>query len=77
MLQRCKRHNAVSCHHAGSVAPDSQNAQLFVVDPCFKDSFLLPNATPSYSRLCDALPNIFVGTAEQLVPLVEFMCSQV
>eukprot|EP00878_Enallax_costatus_P008188 GHUV01008561.1.p1 GENE.GHUV01008561.1~~GHUV01008561.1.p1 ORF type:complete len:361 (+),score=105.39 GHUV01008561.1:1158-2240(+) len=50
--------------------------ELFVVDPCFKDSFLLSNGSPAYNRLCDMLPSTYVGTAEQLVPLVEFMCSQ-
>lgn len=51
--------------------------QLFVVDPCFKEQFQLPNATPEYSALFQELPNLFVGTAEQLVPIVELMCTQV
>jgi uncharacterized protein (TIGR01615 family) len=51
--------------------------QLFVVDPSFKEQFQLPNATPEYSALFQDLPNLFVGTAEQLVPIVELMCTQV
>jgi len=51
--------------------------QLFVVDPCFKEQFSLPNATPEYQSLWNDLPNLFVGTAEQLVPVVELMCTQV
>lgn len=50
---------------------------LFVVDPCFKEQFQLPNATPEYQALWQELPNLFVGTAEQLVPIVELMCTQV
>lgn len=59
-----------------SVSSKPDSTQLFVIDPCFRDSFLLSNATPGYQRLCEVLPSIYVGTAEQLVPLVEFMCSQ-
>lgn len=51
--------------------------QLFVVDPCFKEQFSLPNATPEYQSLWNDLPDLFVGTAEQLVPVVELMCTQV
>jgi hypothetical protein len=51
--------------------------QLFVVDPCFKEQFQLPNATPEYNALWQDLPNLFVGTAEQLVPIVELMCTEV
>jgi hypothetical protein len=51
--------------------------QLFVVDPCFKEQFQLPNATPEYTALWQELPSLFVGTAEQLVPIVELMCTQV
>jgi uncharacterized protein (TIGR01615 family) len=64
-------------------SPDSSScctptaAQLFVIDPSFKDAFLLSNATPAYQRLWEQLPSLFVGTAEQLVTVVEFMCSQV
>jgi hypothetical protein len=51
--------------------------QLFVVDPCFKEQFQLPNTTPEYTALWQDLPNLFVGTAEQLVPIVELMCTEV
>jgi hypothetical protein len=51
--------------------------ELFVVDPCFKEQFQLSNATPEYSALWQDLPNLFVGTAEQLVPVVELLCTQV
>lgn len=61
---------------ADRLAGQAANTQLFVVDPCFRDSFLLSNATTSYQCLCDELPPLFVGTAEQLVPLVEYMCHQ-
>lgn len=59
---------------AGSDAAPSP--ELFVVDPCFRDSFQLPNATPEYQALWEALPALFVGTAEQLVPIVKLMCDQ-
>jgi hypothetical protein len=64
-------------------SPDSSScctptaAQLFVIDPSFRDAFLLSNATPAYQRLWEQLPSLFVGTADQLVTVVEFMCMQV
>lgn len=64
-------------------SPDSSScctptaAQLFVIDPSFRDAFLLSNATPAYQRLWEQLPGLFVGTADQLVAVVEFMCMQV
>lgn len=61
---------------AGSSGADLM-PELFVVDPCFKEQFQLPNATPEYSALWQDLPNLFVGTAEQLVPVVELLCTQV
>lgn len=66
-----------------SSSPDSSScstptaAQLFVIDPSFRDAFLLSNATPAYQFLWEQLPRLFVGTADQLVTVVEFMCSQV
>lgn len=63
-------------------SPDSSScctptaAQLFVIDPSFRDAFLLSNATPAYQRLWEQLPGLFVGTADQLVAVVEFMCMQ-
>jgi uncharacterized protein (TIGR01615 family) len=62
---------------AADTPDDSLLPQLFVVDPCFKEQFQLPNATPEYSALFQELPDLFVGTAEQLVPVVELMCTQV
>eukprot|EP00879_Flechtneria_rotunda_P001016 GHRR01001152.1.p1 GENE.GHRR01001152.1~~GHRR01001152.1.p1 ORF type:complete len:387 (+),score=133.65 GHRR01001152.1:827-1987(+) len=53
-----------------------EEAQSYIIDPDFRDSFLLSNATPEYQALYEALPNLFVGTAEQLEPIVLFMASQ-
>lgn len=70
--------DAAPAGDAGSSQPPSPPSELLlVVDPAFRDSFLLPNPTPSYTALIDALPDMWCGTAEQLVPLVEFMCHQV
>eukprot|EP00775_Hariotina_reticulata_P008615 gene8615-8796_t len=73
--------NQVSLRHTFVVAavPDEVNGevQLFVVDPSFKDSFVLSNATPAYAAVWQALPELFVGTARHLVPLVELLCTQI
>eukprot|EP00877_Chromochloris_zofingiensis_P006603 jgi/Chrzof1/2196/Cz11g06010.t1 len=49
---------------------------LYVVDPCFKDQFKLANPTPYYTSLLSVLPDLFVGAAEDLAPLVEFLCAE-
>ncbi|KAF6266452.1 hypothetical protein COO60DRAFT_1633045 [Scenedesmus sp. NREL 46B-D3] len=64
----------VALRHTFVVA--GTTAQLFVIDPSFRDAFLLSNATPAYQFLWEQLPRLFVGTADQLVTVVEFMCSQ-
>ena len=55
--------------------PDGQ--QMFVVDPVFQDKFQVAKTTPAFASLLSCLPEVFVGTAEQLVPLVQLVCNEV
>lgn len=66
-----------SDHNSSSNPADLSATQLFVVDPAFKEQFALPTSTAQYLNLFEQLPDLFVGTAEQLVPIVELMCTQV
>ena len=50
---------------------------MFVVDPVFRDKFHVAKTTPAFASLWSCLPEVFVGTAEQLVPLVQLVCGEV
>jgi hypothetical protein len=59
---------------------DADAGALLVVDPAFREQFSaasVASACPGYLSLVAALPDVLVGAAEGLAPLVEFMCEQV
>ena len=57
----------VSPHH-----PLPAQCTEVVVEPGLRDSFSPSCATPAYTRLlCEAVPPVWVGPLERLVPLVE------
>jgi uncharacterized protein (TIGR01615 family) len=47
-----------------------------IVDPNFKEQFLIPQPTRSYTAVLEMLPEEFVGTAARLLPLVEVLCRE-
>jgi hypothetical protein len=58
----------------------AEAGRLLVVDPAFKEQFSaasVASAAPGYLSLVAALPEVVVGGAAGLAPLVEFMCEQV
>jgi uncharacterized protein (TIGR01615 family) len=52
-------------------------SQQYIVDPCFKEQFEIPHQTQRYAQVLAALPRIFIGTEERIVPLVELLCSEI
>lgn len=44
--------------------------------PHFREQFEISHPTPRYSGLLSMLPSVLVGTAEQLTPLVQLLCSE-
>ncbi|GBF94292.1 hypothetical protein Rsub_06914 [Raphidocelis subcapitata] len=53
--------------------------RLLVVDPAFRDQFSVSSITtldPVYASLVAALPEVAVGDAEGLPPLIAFLCEQ-
>lgn len=48
----------------------------FIVEPHFREQFEISHATPRYTGLLNLLPLVMVGTAAQLAPLVQLLCSE-
>jgi uncharacterized protein (TIGR01615 family) len=55
---------------------DNGAQELFVVDPAFKEQFALSQPPRAYEALWEALPDVFVGCAEEVVGVVELMCEE-
>ena len=47
-----------------------------IIDPFFREQFEVPVASSRYASLVGALPAVYVGTQEHLIPLVELMCEE-
>lgn len=53
---------------------------MLVVDPHFKQQFpsaSIAASSPVYASLVEALPELVIGTAEGMGPLIKFLCEQV
>lgn len=48
----------------------------YIVDPCFKEQFEIPQPTATYAAALELLQPEFVGTASRLVPLVQCLCAE-
>jgi len=69
-----------SMHATTRTHPRDPERALVVVDPSFKDQFSgtsVAASDPVYAALVAALPDVVIGTAEGLAPLVRFMCDEV
>ncbi|KAL6745201.1 hypothetical protein V8C86DRAFT_70813 [Haematococcus lacustris] len=60
----------------GSGSGPGPKHQGYVVDPAIKDYFQAAAATPRYQAVWGALPEVFVGPASQLVPLLQLLCAE-
>jgi len=48
-----------------------------IVDPAFREQFLLPLADAAYDAVLDAVPEVFVGTTATLTAVVAALCKKV
>ena len=48
----------------------------YVVDPVFREQFVIAKPTPRYASLLSSLPDVFIGPFENLTPLVLFLCAE-
>ncbi|PNH03227.1 hypothetical protein TSOC_010738 [Tetrabaena socialis] len=47
----------------------------FIVDPSFRQHFVIHHPTEEYAQLLTAAPDVFVGTSARLVPIVQTLCA--
>lgn len=55
----------------------SVRQQQLIVDCTFKDQFKICQQTDQYAHLLQQLPQVFVGSASRLLPMVELMCTEI
>ena len=46
-------------------------SEVFIVDPKFRDQFDIMYPTPSYRRLLESIPPLFVVLEDKIAPIVE------
>ena len=54
----------------------AERHQEVIVDCHFRDQFRISQHTQQYQQVLNCLPEVFIGSAARLGPLVEFMCSE-
>lgn len=62
-------------HHEFLVVSTRQ--QQLIVDCSFKEQFSICQQTQQYQQLLKQLPQVFVGSASRLLPMVELMCTEI
>lgn len=67
------RHSFVSCTLPGT-SPNSR--RRYIVDPRFKEQFVIAKPTSRYATILQAVPNAYVGPEEHLAPFVNFLCGE-
>lgn len=65
------RHDFLAVRGTG----DYEGAE-FIVEPRFREQFLISHPTAEYSELLLNVPDVFVGTSARLVPVVQVLCSE-
>jgi uncharacterized protein (TIGR01615 family) len=76
------RHRFVVCMGARGAGDDCGGeephylAEPLVVEPRFRDQFVIAQPTRAYEALLEAVPPCFVGTAARLEAVVAFLCEE-
>lgn len=65
------RHSFLCCS-----VPSQSNGVRYIVDPHFKEQFEIAHMTSRYSAILDSIPCVYVGSEDRIIPLVEFLCSE-
>jgi uncharacterized protein (TIGR01615 family) len=55
----------------------SHSNNLLIIDPCFKDHFQVGGSSEEYKQLVHLLPDVFIGTAEDVDSVAKFLCNEV
>ena len=66
------RHSFLAVTQAGAAG---SNATL-IVDPRYRDQFIVAASTPAYDALLASIPPVFVGCAARVASLTEALCAE-
>lgn len=62
--------------HSSSRSRTPHAAEEIVIDPTFRDNFIIAHPSARYSAVLAALPPVFIGTLSKVQPLVELLCAE-
>jgi uncharacterized protein (TIGR01615 family) len=62
--------------HSSIRSRTPHSAEEIVIDPTFKDNFIIAHPSVRYAAVLDALPPVFIGTLSKVQPLVELLCAE-
>ena len=66
------RHSFLAVTAAGAVGSNS----TLIVDPRYRDQFIVAASTPAYDALLASIPPVFVGCAARVASLTEALCAE-
>lgn len=61
---------------AHSTSSRSAHREEIIIDPTFKESFIIAHPSARYTAALEALPPVFIGTLRTVQPLVELLCAE-
>ncbi|KAG2487290.1 hypothetical protein HYH03_014130 [Edaphochlamys debaryana] len=67
------RHTFITCD---TPSVNGAPARRYIVDPQFKEQFIIAKTTARYAAILAAIPQVFVGPEEHLALLVNFLCTE-
>jgi uncharacterized protein (TIGR01615 family) len=75
-LQNLRHSFLILSPSAHSSSSRGRYAEEVIIDPTFRDNFVIAHPSARYSAVLDALPLVFIGTLSKVQPLVEALCSE-
>ncbi|KAL4183925.1 hypothetical protein AMTRI_Chr11g100710 [Amborella trichopoda] len=88
MRLRMDGYDAAICRYSGSDCPggfyeylditleakDKYGSRRLIIDTDFKSQFEIARPTPTYTKLSNSLPNVFVGNESKLKKIITLLC---
>lgn len=53
-----------------------QHTEEIVIDPSFRENFIIAHPSPRYCAVLDVVPVVFIGTLSSVQPLVAVLCAE-
>jgi uncharacterized protein (TIGR01615 family) len=75
-LQNLRHSFLILSPSAHSRSSRGRYAEEIIIDPTFRDNFVIAHPSARYSAVLEALPLVFIGTLSKVQPLVEALCSE-